>query len=166
MAAGATYEPIETQTLGSTTASVTFSSITGSYTDLILVSSISTTHTATTSLVIQLNGDTATNYSNTRLLGDGSSDSSARDTNVVSPRIALVGFSSTIFDPVITHFNNYSNATTYKTILSRGNNASSSVTAYSALWRSTSAINEIKVFTLSGNLRAGSTFTLYGIAAA
>jgi hypothetical protein len=71
-----------------------------------------------------------------------------------------------IFDPVITHFNNYSNATTYKTILSRGNNASSSVTAYSALWRSTSAINEIKVFTLSGNLRAGSTFTLYGIAAA
>jgi hypothetical protein len=67
----ATYEPIETQTLGSAAASVTFSSITGSYTDLILVSSISTTHTATTSLVIQLNGDTATNYSNTRLLGDG-----------------------------------------------------------------------------------------------
>jgi hypothetical protein len=111
----ATYEPIETQTLGSSTASVTFSSITGSYTDLILVSSISTTHTATTSLVIQFNGDTATNYSNTRLLGDGSSASSARDTNVVSPRIALVGFSSTEFDPVITHFNNYSNATTYKT---------------------------------------------------
>ena len=32
-----TYEPIETQTLDSAAASVTFSSISGSYTDLVLV---------------------------------------------------------------------------------------------------------------------------------
>ena len=37
MAAGATYEPIETQTLGSAAPSVTFSSIVGTYTDLRIV---------------------------------------------------------------------------------------------------------------------------------
>ena len=166
MAAGSTYTPIATTTLGSDTASYTFSSISGSYTDLILVSSVSSTHSITTSLVLQFNGDTATNYSNTRLLGDGSSATSDRDSNVVSPRIALIGNSSSEFNPVITHLNNYSNATTYKTIVSRGNYASGFVTAYSGLWRSTSAITSVKVFTLAGSLRTGSTFTLYGIAAA
>ena len=42
MAAGATYEPIATNTLGSAAASVTFSGISGSYTDLILITSTNT----------------------------------------------------------------------------------------------------------------------------
>ena len=37
MAAGATYEPIATQTLASAAASITFSSIAATYTDLRLV---------------------------------------------------------------------------------------------------------------------------------
>ena len=37
MAAGNTYVALATQTLGSATATVTFSSISGAYTDLVLV---------------------------------------------------------------------------------------------------------------------------------
>ena len=143
MAAGSTYTPLATTTLGSDTASYTFSSISGSYTDLILLSSVSSTHSGTTSFVLQFNSDTATNYSSTRLLGDGSSASSDTDPNITSARLALIGNSSSEFNPVITQLNNYSNATTYKTILTRGNYASGYVTAYSGLWRSTSAITSV-----------------------
>jgi len=38
MAAGKTYEPIATTTLSSSAATITFSSISGSYTDLVFVS--------------------------------------------------------------------------------------------------------------------------------
>ena len=37
MAAGSTYTPLATNTLSSSSASITFSSISGSYTDLVLV---------------------------------------------------------------------------------------------------------------------------------
>jgi hypothetical protein len=166
MAAGSTYTPIATTTLGSDTASYTFSSISGSYTDIVVALSVSSTHTGVTSLVLQFNSDTGSNYSNTRLGGDGSSAFSDRDSNVTAPRLALIGNSTTEFNPVIMNLNNYSNATTYKSILSRGNYASSYVTAYAALWRSTSAITSIKIFPFSGSLRSGSTLTLYGITAA
>jgi hypothetical protein len=43
MAAGNTYTPLATQTLGSAAASVTFSSISGAYTDLVLVLNIKST---------------------------------------------------------------------------------------------------------------------------
>jgi hypothetical protein len=61
---------------------------------------------------------------------------------------------------------NYSNATTYKTIINRGNTASSTVITRSGMWRSTSAITSITVNNDASNYLAGSTFTLYGIAAA
>jgi hypothetical protein len=61
---------------------------------------------------------------------------------------------------------NYSNATTYKTMLSRANNGAAGVDAIANLWRSTAAISSITVKITGGNMKAGSTFTLYGIAAA
>ena len=61
-----TYTPIATTTLGSGQTSVTFSSISGTYTDLILIASASNTGGAT-NIRLQFNGDTATNYSSTRI---------------------------------------------------------------------------------------------------
>jgi hypothetical protein len=54
MAAGNTYEAIATQTLGSDAASVTFSSISGAYTDLIMVVN-AITSTASEYMSINLN---------------------------------------------------------------------------------------------------------------
>lgn len=164
MAAGATYEPIATTTLGSAAASVTFSSIPQGYTDLVLVNNAKSA-TNGAALTIQFNSDTSTNYSSTFMYGDGSSTTSARVSN--SSAGVYGGRCGTEFSSGITHIQNYSNTTTYKSIVSRGSDATSAVIAYASLWRNTSAITSMTIKNESNvNFSSGSTFTLYGITAA
>ena len=160
MAAGATYFPIATTTLGSTQSSVTFSSIPATYTDLILVCNVTKTTSANTAF--RLNSDTGSNYSTTFIEGNGTTVSSNRLTNTTQ---GSIDYSDTTVNPVpsITHFMNYSNTTTNKTTLSRS--GSEYVYAYVNLWRNTAAINTILVYAASGNYVTGSIFTLYGIKA-
>ena len=166
MAAGATYEPIATQTLGSAAASVTFSSISGSYTDLVLV--ISGSGTIGNDVRLQFNGDTGSNYSYTTLSGTGSSAVTNRATGEDSFPLTYYGGISTTLGATnqIGYIMNYSNSTTYKTVLTRANNASSGVTTNVAMWRSTAAITTVLVYPPTTNFGTGSTLTLYGIAAA
>jgi hypothetical protein len=162
MAAGATYEPIATQTLGSATASITFSGISGSYTDLVLI--VNGTAGSGLNMLMQYNSDTATNYSTTRILGDGSSATSDRITTSADMYIGVMG---TVNTTNIIQIQNYSNATTYKTTLSRANSTTIWTGAFAALWRSTSAITSIKIYLASaGSFQTGTTATLYGIKAA
>ena len=167
MAAGRTYTPIATTTIsGTTTNSITFSSISGSYTDLILIFSGGVISGGQGR--IQFNSDTGTNYSRTVLKGDGTTASSGRNTNSDRIDFAQAGqFNDGISTNVIVNIMNYSNTTTYKTILSRFNSIGSipEVNAEIGLWRNISAITSIKFYT-DVNFNSGSTFTLYGIAAA
>ena len=160
-----TYEPIATQTLGSSASSVTFSSIPQTFTDIVLV--MNTKGTITGSYPrFQFNSDTGTNYSRTALSGSGSAAQSGRDSNLTAivPEYNSSNQSSGFNFNSICHIMNYSNTSTYKTVLSRSNNANDGVDALVTLWRSTSAINSIYIFLDSGSYAAGSTFTLYGIA--
>lgn len=159
-----TYTPIATTTLGSTTQSYTFSSIPSTYTDLVLITNMKVA-SGQDNICVRLNGDTGTNYSYTRIKGNGSSAGSDRGTNGTQ---ALIGNESNAqFTTEITHFMNYANSTTYKTILARSNATDSEVVAWVNLWRSTSAITSILVRSAGGGgFVSGSTLTLYGIAAA
>jgi hypothetical protein len=162
-----TYEPIATTTLGSATASVTFSSISGSYTDLVLVTSINEP-TSGTALLQVGNGsiDNGSNYSRTFIYGDGSSAVSGRSSSI-NNLFTIAATPASTFAVGITQFMNYSNATTYKTILLRSGNAGAVTVATVGLWRNTSAINIIKIYANgSDTFATGSTFTLYGIKAA
>ena len=165
MAAGSTYTPIATTTLGSAQADVTFSSISGSYTDLVLIIG-GKNASSDQGIVTQVgNGsvDTGSNYSTTYILGDGSSASSGRTTGATS---IIAGRMDNTASTSIINYMNYSNTTTYKTVLGRGNDGTY-VIQHVGLWRSTSAINTIKVFNLSSvNFAAGTVLTLYGIVAA
>jgi hypothetical protein len=166
MAAGNTYDAIATQTLSSTAASVTFSSIPSTYTDLILVCNPITAVT-TGQIAIRLNADTGTNYSRTILWGNGATAGSYRNAN---ENYAYTGYYTNLWTnptTVIFQINNYSNATTNKTILGRSSNANEASMASVNLWRSTSAITAIEL-TISGasSYSIGSTFSLYGIASA
>jgi hypothetical protein len=174
MAAGSTYTPIATQTLGSAAASVTFSSISAAYTDLVLVFNGYNATVDGGSPFIRFNSDTTTNYSYTWLSGDGTSATSGRDTSKAQIGLNLVtGWDTTSTQPGmnIVHIMNYANTTTYKTVLGRSSLASATYPGTEAvvgLWRITPvAINTILIsLTAGGTFATGTTFTLYGIAAA
>lgn len=154
-----TYEPIQTQTVGTAVATVTFSSIPQTYTDLVLVANLIDSNGFS---VMRFNSDSGSNYSRTWMYGNGTSAGSSRGTNISG--LDLKAASSGSEYPVdIVHLMNYSNTTTYKTCLIRQSYASNEVALYAGLWRNTAAITTI---TVTNNISAGSTFTLYGVKAA
>lgn len=161
-----TYEPIATTTLGSDTTSYTFTSIPSTYTDLYLVGAFATDNPSSINLNVG-NGsvDTGSNFSWTYLLGNGSSASSSRGSG--DNRIFCGSTNSSSGQCNLEFsFQNYSNTTTYKTTLQRFNDTTSGTYATVGLWRNTAAINQIRILANGNNLKAGSTFTLYGIKAA
>jgi hypothetical protein len=183
MPAGNTYEAIATNTVsGSSTTTVTFSSIPQTYTDLVLVMSVrasAVTFNNMNFMNTTLNSDTSAIYSPTflyyRNTGGGASAISSRGTNENNFNlggIATNNFGSSIFSTYTINFMNYSNTTTNKTVLARiatGGDLTAMDDAWAAvgLYRSTSAISTISVSpSSSGNFVAGSTFSLYGIKAA
>ena len=160
-----TYTPLASTTLGSAAASYTFSSISGSYTDLRLVIT-GTSSGAYADVDLRFNGDTASNYSWTVLAGNGSSATSYRASSQTATRTTNQGYMTSSRTVITSDIMNYSNATTYKTVLSRANNAATGTDAAVGLWRSTSAITSVEVRAVGSNFATGSTFTLYGIQAA
>lgn len=163
-----TYTSIATQTLSSAAASVTFSSIPSTYTDLVLVMQFSIT-TANDSVYMRLNSDSGSNYSNTTLSGNGTSAISGRDTSSTQG-IRLSAYNTAQAASTrqvnITQLQNYANTTTNKTVLNRYSSVGGTE-AVVGLWRSTAAINSILLrFFSSQNFETGSTFTLYGVKSA
>jgi len=162
MAAGSTYTPIATTTLGSAQASVTFSSL-GSYTDLIVVLT-PIRSTSDTNTIFRFNGDSGSNYSATAMYGDGSTAASYR---LTSYGWLNAGYTTTNQQTQIVQIMNYGNTTTHKSVLVRQSNTGSAAQAIVGRWANTAAITSV-VFSLENgtNFATGSTFTLYGIQAA
>lgn len=162
----ATYDPITSTVLGSSTSSVLISSIPNTYTDLRLV--IFGTVSSTAPIGFRFNGDTGSVYTGTILYGNGSSASGARyiettymqnfASNVSSAQPFMIDLN--IFD--------YKNTTSSKTsIMTAGNdlNGSGFTEVGIHFWRpgTFQAINSITIFPATGNLNIGTTISLYGI---
>jgi len=156
-----TYDLISRTTLSSDQATVTFSSITGSYADLVLICNVGAT-TSNSGFTLEFNGDTGNNYSVTRVYGDGSTATSDRASNQPHTNIGFTGSASA--GTQIVNLQNYSNTTTYKTVLGRTSVVGARVMTTVGLWRSTSAITSVTIGMLAANLPSGSTFSLFGIA--
>ena len=166
MAAGSTYTPIATNTLGTATSSVTFSLISGSYTDLIVIVNAICASGGADLINLQYNGDTTSGlYSSTRLVGNGSTVDSDRQTGANFIYACLIN--STVRNSDIYQIQNYSNTTTFKTCIARASLADNQTRVTVGLWRNTNAITSLTISHASSiNFNVGSTFTLYGIAAA
>lgn len=166
----ATYEPIATTTATGSQSSITFSSISGSYTDLVIVSNLGIDSNRYP--FIRFNSDSGNNYSTTDLYGNGTSALSSR-AYITQAQIWIsldVPASTGVESNFIVNVQNYSNSTTYKTALSRFNATAYGTSATVGLWRNTAAITSITIGGFGGgsawNFANGSTFTLYGIKAA
>ena len=157
----ATYEKIQSTTLSSGSANITFSSIPSTYTDLRVVC----VATGSGNFGARLNGDTGANYSHTDLIGSGSTASgyAASGQSYMVIDNALNGLGST---PQLYTLDIFSYAgSTYKSTLvtaNEDNNGSGYVSHQVYLWNSTAAINSVTVLG-SSTLNAGTTATLYGI---
>lgn len=166
----ATYEPIATTTLGSTTSSVTFSSIPQTYTDLVLVSNNVKSLAAGATILIRFNNDSSSIYSMTELYGNTSAASVRYNAQTAIPIQYFIGVGTANEGVVnITNIMDYTNTTTFKTVLARENNQPDpnypGAGMIAGVWRSTAAIDRIDLLGNS-SFTSGSIFTLYGIKAA
>jgi hypothetical protein len=166
----ATYDKIESKILGSSASSVTFTGISSTYTDLVLIADFSMASPSGTVYIVGRVGngsiDTGSNYCSTVMVGNGSTATSYQTNSVsyLQYDTYITGSNRAIS---IANFQNYSNTSTFKTYIGRTSSAAHNASAIAGLWRSTSAINQVQLYDFSGNSFAtGSTFTLYGIKAA
>jgi len=158
-----TYDLISSQTLASAASSITFSSIAASWTDLRLV--LTGGITVAGSPTLRFNSDATTNYSITTLYGNGTSALSTSQTSTNKIALGDAG-NSNVYLWTVDIFS-YAGST-YKTTLGTSasdDNGSGQVSNIVGLWRSTSAITSLTI-NGSGNLKSGTTATLYGIKAA
>lgn len=160
-----TYTPLANITLGSSAASVTFSSISQAYRDLVLVVQAAT-GSANTNLRIRLNSDSGANYNFVTMAGSGSataSTSSAGDT-LFAPGYPNYDLGTGLSDAII-HFMDYSATDKHKSMLARTDRPDAQVTAAAGRWASTSAVTGITVYVAATTFNAGTSLALFGIAA-
>jgi hypothetical protein len=161
-----TYKLIEAKTLGSTAASVTFSSIPGTYTDLLVkISARGTQSAINQSYQMTFNGSSTTGLSMKRLYGTGAAASSDSTSNIEANGSTAT---SNTFSNEEIYIPNYlsSNAKSFSIDGVVENNATTAYQLlYAGLWNpSTQAAITSIVFTgLTGSFVADSTFYLYGI---
>jgi hypothetical protein len=169
MAAGSTYTPLAIANGTGSSATVTFTSISGSYTDLIIIGSIRST--SSTSIMRYQYNSATTNYSATTLYGTGSAAASFRTTGEsgiygIGGSGTYVASASNTFTSFTLNVFNYANSTTYKTSLLR-TGGSANAEGNVGLWRATATpITSISLVLDTGNFTSDTNFTLYGIVAA
>jgi hypothetical protein len=175
--AAGSFDLLETQVLGSSTASVTFSSLStyaSTYQHLQIRATPRTVNSgAVADIWGYVNGDTATNYSYHFMRGVNNSGVSSgfgnayggmylgqgNKANTTNGHGALV---VDILDPFET-----TKFTTFRGLSGATSSPDSIVSLTSGLWRNTASLTSITLYSLGdGNLAANSRFSLYGLKAA
>ena len=159
-----TYDLLDSTTLGTSAASVTFSSISQDYRDLVVV--ISGTGTGSFQNVkIRFNGSTA-DYSWVNMSGDGSSPTSTTGSGDSWISLNNKAYLNATNGTWIAHVFDYAQTDKHKTVLARGNNASAGTDAIANRWGNTAAITTVGIFEQGvGDFATGTSFYLFGISA-
>jgi hypothetical protein len=155
-------------------ASMDFTSIPSTYTDLLLdISARSNISAYRSTMAIQANGDTASNYNYKRLFASGSTVGSDADPGSTTYFVAgeVVGALSTAstFTNTCFYLPNYT-ASTQKSgssdaALETNDSTNNRLSMVASKWSGTAAVTSLKIFdsTGSNNFVQYSTATLYGI---
>jgi len=167
----ATFRLIASSTLSSSAASVTFSSIPATYTDLVVRTSTRTDRTgfAVSDLRIQLNGSSSTVYSIRNLLGGFGSASSGSNTSQsywqsdYSPTADVPSNSFGSSEIYIPKYLTNTKKPSTSFGASENTSTNSYVSAHASLADITSAVSSITITAAIFNFVSGSSFYLYGI---
>jgi hypothetical protein len=170
-----TYVALAKTVLTTTQATITFSSIPATYTDLVLQISARSSQAADNQdpLWVRFNSDTANNYSFTNVYGYQSS-------TVYSDRAGNIGYfqaysaqtannPADVFGSIEIYIPNYTSTTTRPVSITGVTENTSAGGVYvtmatAANWRGTAAISTITLILQTGpNFLSGSRFDLYGI---
>ena len=163
------YESIATVTGNGSATSLTFSSISQTYTHLQLrfISRVASANYA----LVSFNGDTsASSYTWHQLAGDGSAASAGGASSGTFPGCVVnyaSGGTSGIYSAAIVDVLDYTNTSKNKTVRSLtgvDKNGSGNIALNSNVWLSTAAINSLSI-TFNGGfaIASGSHFALYGM---
>jgi len=163
-----TYTLIESKTLGSNTASVEFTSIPQTYTDLLLKTSVRTSNNNFDSIMIRPNSS-STNLSTKWIQGVFTPSGSVVSESYSFILLRANGNDSTAntFSNGEAYFPNYAGSN-YKSMnldsVTESNGGNTLMVLAAGLWSNTSAITSLYMVTESGgNFLTNSTFYLYGI---
>jgi hypothetical protein len=162
------YESIATTTLGTTTATITFSSIPATYKHL-QVRGIINTNAGTNNwgLRIRLNSDTGSSYTHHNLRGDGANPSAegyANQSYMYLDRAAPTD--ANIFGGVVIDFLDYTNTNKYTTmrgLAGQDRNGAGQISFNSGLWMNTAAVTTLTFTLESGSFITYSQLALYGV---
>lgn len=164
------FESIATVTLASPTATVSFSSIAGTYKSLQIRLMAKTAGASVESMDMKLNGVSTSSYFTHYLNGNGTSAGASGLGPFTSIRplySSLAPTGSSGFSGAIIDIIDYASTSKNKTIMTIGgydNNGSGNIGLVSGLYfANTNAITSIAFTNGSGNFVTGSTFALYGI---
>ena len=164
-----TYEKIQTTTISSATSSISFTSISSAYTDIILAWAYKSNSSNNPTLRLTFNGN-STGYSGRQMGGNGVAPSSNNNTSASFISLArIVGAPNASGETglLLLHVMDYTNSSKYKSIFCQLNSASAGGELDVGVWANNAAINRIDIDTpTSTDYAVGSVITLYGIKAA
>ena len=159
-----TYVKIASYAATGSVASIDFTSIPSTYTDLVLKVSVRNSTTAD-QIIMQVNGSAAA-LSNRLVYGNGSSALSASLTTGYAGTVVDSTKTASTFNNMDIYITNYAGSTnkSASTDSVGENNATAAFAVLNAwLWSNTAAITSIALTPDSGNFVQYSTATLYGI---
>jgi len=164
----------QTTVAGSSTNSITFSTISGSYSNLeiwvMARSDLASNHLAT--MYIQFNTDTAAHYNHSVIYAGGSGVGQFNSTSTAQPEIFNIpaaSASANVAAGVVIYIPAYAGTTFYKNATAPGYTPDFSsgqvVALENAQWSSTAAVTSVTLGlqNATAHFVAGSVFTLYGL---
>jgi hypothetical protein len=160
-------QPIYTKTFDTNANGFAFNNIPQTYTDLLIKLSTRSTHTALDSFGIYLNGSQAA-VSNTSLIGNGSSGSSARSTYRAVGNMAGTDYTANTFNNYEIYIPDYT-SNYFKQIIIDGtvenNGTACLISMVSCLYRTNSPVKSFSYDSSTAGLAqvSGTTISLYGI---
>lgn len=170
------FESIATYTVsGSSTSVITFSSISQTYTHLVLRGLLKLSPTSGTDITcyVKFNSDAGSNYTWAVINGYNATASVGNRSVSTSTGIGFTAAPSSatalasMYGPMIVTIEDYSNSNKFTTLRSFDGDVANSTYGNldyrGGVWANTAAVTQMDLYAGSGNYVAGSTIALYGI---